>query len=889
MPDQIAPPPVAAGFAPVLLRVEASADYLVPGDDLWITSWWQNAGRAPSSEPLLGFLEMEFGHQRMPETNPRQHRLYWEPFPGTHTWRQGDIWKTTCRWRVPPLWGGTYRLYLGLCDAVEHAPVEVRGEGGRPHRRVFVGEVELSWGWGTPTVETTRRPWSWELNPPLTVPGGREPAAPQAIEIGDGVRARLAADCPALLSIGDGETSFAFPPGPVEIVLRHRPTDSLLHSYDRGVMVTYRSETRGRCAVSYRAEVRRGGEPLATFGLAFEASRRGLRLTLEGVEERPGYELLEIHAPALVSSAHPTTHLVDFYMGGRLISLEKALPMAYVHPYDARNALAMCTDAGTIVLESRSLDDRVSIAVQESASEKRAALGVALVNRVRARGELASIPVPLTHSVEIGLLSEEWGPPSWQAVARFLRRGLQGKNRHLYRRALFCKMLGTAGPPPPAGRVREDSPYAVRRLVTEVMTFREMLAQVRRLSILCDGVPQVAYIVGFQKGGSDANYPHMLETDPRCGTVEELRQVIQEARQYNAVLAHHDNLDDMTAHNNPYLDPRIVALDAEGRYWKGWIWAGGLSYIISPHKYARTGLMQARVRETVQRYGLHTSDHIDVLSSEPLRYDYDPACPASAETSHQGKLAIIAEFNRLGVDITSESLTHPFVGHIGFALWPRESRDDVLFHDDRYVPLVSMVYHGTIGYCGPSGSKREMLKGLEMGAYAFLEIPVTGQGIRWFYLQTLVAGLLYDKAIQDHRQDGEVVTVTYDDRTCVRLDYDRLDYEVVVDGRPVARDWTTFAPGFREGVYLAYSWPGGTMRYPAPPGWHEATHLRAVALTEEGEGEPVRCLVGDGLVELDMPADTPVRVERAGLSTDPGSGGSNVPGQDAPRADPRGS
>ena len=93
-------------------------------------------------------------------------------------------------------------------------------------------------------------------------------------------------------------------------------------------------------------------------------------------------------------------------------------------------------------------------------------------------------------------------------------------------------------------------------------------------------------------------------------------------------------------------------------------YAGGLSYIVSPCKYAKLGLMQDRVKKTVELYGLNVSSHCDVLSAEVLRFDFDPQCPASADRSLKGKLDVIKEYEKYGIDLTSENVAHPFVGHM---------------------------------------------------------------------------------------------------------------------------------------------------------------------------------------------------------------------------------
>lgn len=135
--------------------------------------------------------------------------------------------------------------------------------------------------------------------------------------------------------------------------------------------------------------------------------------------------------------------------------------------------------------------------------------------------------------------------------------------------------------------------------------------------------------------------------------------------------------------------------------------------------------------------------------------------------------------------------------------------------------------------------------------------------MRGYYLLTLPIGLLGQRQIADIEEDGPVMRAVYDTATWVRVDFAEQRYEIVIDGVPVARDWTTFAPGYRPGSYLAYARDGGEIRYPAPAGWTDGTLLHAVTLTRDGEGEPVCCAVQQGQVVMAMPAGAPVRIAPA--------------------------
>ncbi len=847
----------ARGFLPLLLRVEVSSDMVNPGEDLWITAWWQNVGDAPAECPLQGFLALEFGHQRILEQHYNNYRIQWDPQPAPQYWRAGDIRATTCRWHAPTgAWGGSFRLYLGFCDE-EQVPIALCAPDGQPVIRMLLGEIDLGWSYGKPTVELTRKAWSKEFQaqqPRLQ----SAPAPAPTLTIGDKVTVTLDAVSPILVQLDDGQAVFTSPALLPEVLLRNRQADALISSALPACTIDYTLVAHDGNTARYAGVASYLEQVVARWTLCFAASARELVVTLEDIQDEPGFELLEVRFPSLISSGEPDVQLVDFFGGGRLIDVAATRPLGYVHPYDVRNAAALYTANGTVVLETPHLDDRLYVSVQEDAAAKEGMLGIALVAKVRGRGATASLPVACTPRAEITLLDAGWGTPSWQAVARFLRRDLQpGPRLDLYTRTLVTKQLVTIGPQPEPWQLTPDASDRVKHLA-EFRTFAQMHDVMRRIAHLLDGGAFVLYITGWQYRGFDTGYPYVYETDPRLGTIDDLKGCIAAGPRYNAHVGMHDNYDD--CYRTPAFDPRMVAQDENGQYWRGWIWAGGQSYITGFHKYVAQGLMQERVRKTVELYGLNTTYHLDVLSSEVQHYDFDPNWPAAADANMAGKFAVIAEFAKYGVDITSETLTHPFIGKMSYAWSTRDNRETVLFPGEVYIPLTAMIYHGLIRF--DDGGDR--LWGI-----------VRGSGARWsemgdheatdvegYYLQTLPLSFLSDRQMLDCRQEGTRVCVSYGPDSSVEVDFSDRTYQITVDGRLVAHNWTTFVPGFKPGSYLAYALQAGEMRYPAPAEWADGQPLHAVILTGEGDGEEVSAELQAGEVVLAMPAGKPVRVMR---------------------------
>lgn len=854
-------------FKPMLLKAEVSWDMVEPGDELVIVTWWQNVGNQPASKRLSGFIDLEFGYQRISESQPKKHRINWEPYPGMHHWKENDVWACACRWKVPEIWGGTYRLYIGICDQ-DGATVDVIGKNQDAVSRIYMGDIEIGWGWGRPVLEDTRKPWNVEINSPVSNSCCESFKANiqenNSIKLTSGDMAvEMDKNIPAILGISDNTAKFKFPVFQPEIYLRDFETDSGICSFSTGVNVSYKKVRIEDNTAIYSAEVLFKDINICSFDLCFQVNNRQIEVTLENVCEAKNIELLEVRIPALAAAAGNDARMVDFFMGGRQISPENSPPMGFEHLYDVRNAAAVYNFSGTIVVESAQLDNKLYQSVQQNSFGKTAVVGFSLTYRVKAYGSIKSINAAPVPKVTIDLLDESWGAPSWQAAAKFLRKDLIGKNREIYSRALLYKYIVAFGPVPESEKYTQadgqELPYPIQRL-KEGHSFNQAIEMVRKVSNLIDGGKQVVYIVGWQYKGHDTGYPYVFEVDPRGGTMDELKQCIKSAKDYNAIVTMHDNYDD--AYISPYFNDQIIAKDEFGKLYRGWPWAGGLSYIISPKRYRDTGLLAERVKRTVETYGIHSSYHLDVLTSEGRRYDFEPEWAAAADLSLESKKAVVYEFNKYGIDITSEILSHPFVGVIGMAWTTRDNPKDTLFPGERYIPLTSMIYHGTIQYNNFVGSDDDILRGIITGSYAgWCDVSeVREQDLKAYFLQGIPMGLLYDYKIEDYQEDDSSIFIEYENNSSVSVDKKNKNYRIFVNGQLIAHDWSTFAPGVKEGSYLAYATKAGAIEYPVPAGWNKEMAIRAVSLTEEGEGATVDFSICNEKITIQMPGNTPVRV-----------------------------
>jgi len=836
-------------FLPKLLKVEASADMMAPGEDFLLTVWWQNAGGKAADKQLSCFLEMELGHQRLAERCEKFYRKYWTPYPETFTWKTGDVWKTTCFWNFAPHWCGTFKINLGICGD-DRIPLEFIGDNGSTVTMQSVGEIDLSWGWGTPSVHKAQKPWVKNFND-ATIRSIPEKTYETAL-IADAASAAIRKDMPVLESFKIGEASFSFNNGNPHFILYK--DNQRLSAPGNGFNIKSRlKHIEKNCAV-YSNDIFYKDEKIAGAELVFSIIGEKLRAATANIWDNGEIELLEIHVPELISSFEEQTYMIDFFNAGRVIPLKETRPLSYCHEYTTRNAAALYNQNGILAAECEMLDDFLYVSVKENAGEKTACIGFMFVNKLAAVSNVASVQVENMHLFEVNFLEKVSDEEEWQTFAKFLRKDLKSTNRSVYERAFVYKQEMTEGAPPDDGVIKEDSIFAIKRL-GNLKTVKQVKEETIKYFNILGGMPQVIYAGGFQKGGFDSNYEKLDEVEPKIGTAGEIREWINDGKEhYNAIIGFHDNFDDI---NEP--DHESVCIDENGKPWKGWIWAGGLVYIISPHKYISR--IKDRVQRLVDEFGIHKSYHLDVLTSEIRRFDYRSGESCSAYKSHTGKIAVVDEFNKHGIDLTSEVLNHPFVGKVGLTYNVHDG-DWSLFQNDRAVPLTYMVYHGTVTYCCFVETRTQFLKSIIKGGRytTILSRHLGDDDIKWIYLQTMPMTMLDDRKMRAVYTGGNKTKVVYDENTYVVSDLDKFEYEIVVDGQTVGKNWTALVPGFENDVYLAYSVDGGIISYPLLNGMKGKTVQKAVILTSDGEGGDVLCQIKDDKIEIHAQPLKPIKI-----------------------------
>ncbi|NOY81356.1 MAG: hypothetical protein GXP31_10170 [Kiritimatiellaeota bacterium] len=598
----------------------------------------------------------------------------------------------------------------------------------------------------------------------------------------------------------------------------------------------------------YHGEVRVGARLAVTLRLTLRLEKNALVAQFDDVHEEPGFEFMQIRLPELcaVTAAH-RGHLAIPTEAGRDIPAAEAGTGEYevkLDWFDTLQAAVLWRESGKSAILCRSLgyEDGILARVMPPCAEagRYAALGARLVHRLRAFPPAAQFVAQPSSGIRLSLVRDVDGDGTadWVDAAKTIRETFTCRPNPLYCSATTYKIMCDVRP---------------HRLVT---TFGQALDLIRRVHNLTDGMNQVVYLVGWQHDGHDTGYPDVSVVNPRLGGYDALRHLMLEARKLGAIVSFHDNYDDAYK-DSPKWDPDVVARNNRGELWKGGVWAGSQSYILSAPKYMQKG-GRDRIRYTVQHYGIKQTTHIDVLSAVPQRHDLDPRAPAGIRESLEGKFAIIREFNRLGVDVTSEGVTEPFIGPMTrFRHLMR--RDRQVFPGERRIPFVPFAIHGRVVYGGGQAGFGELLGGFIYGqTYSadFNKATPEALMLDLIYLLDVPMRALATREMQRYERAEDLERVIYGKDTFVEVDWARNSYRIVFEGRTIARNWTTLIET-KPGVMLVYSKDGGRIACPFP-GAPAALEVRP--LTEDGPGAPVPYEYAEGLVHFTAAPHRPYRL-----------------------------
>lgn len=786
-------------FKAKLISADISANYLDPGDRLYVTAKFENVGDCFLNKNAFIAADVIFcGRHRREQNQNTEFRFMWKPFPDISVWKSGEVWSTTGAWTVPATWGASFEVRLSMVtDSGEIIPIIGADETEAQTQRI--GEIDIAWGWGRNRLLEQRRPIHLELNEISPASG----VIPQdSVPFGD---YKIGAQYPQLLGYGEEKWPNIAPCVTVRNVKTNKQIPFSMTELDS--RLAYLSATTAE--YSFKNEY-------ASARLSFEDKGDKLSVSLKSVNAAENYELIKLSIPLAFSDKEDAV-LTNFFGGGRKFALSKVGYQSVSFVYDTCNIISAGNGELTFCLDAADADSMLTQSVISAQNGKKYAVLTAdfIANYPADEKDMRSIPV---EPVEIDLYAVT--NADWKTAAKIIRGKLPENPKQTYKDTFVYKLDTDDN-----AQYNPEDPKTYKSKY--VHTLKDAQAYVKKIADITDDMKQVLYLVGWQSGGHDFEYPypHLAPFNGKIGTQEEYLSLQKELKERNCALSFHDNFDDAYLSDNYELTEDMMAYNEHGELMRGWLWAGGMSYILAPEKYLKSGKAIDRIEKTIERFHIDNvgTYHLDVMSSENRRYDFSKNNPTNAQQNYLAKREIIKEFNKRGVDITSETLSLQYADLLGFCNGLRNLQRGELFAGDEFVPMTTLAMHGAQPYGANCENDEAMLGSMLFGCTdpCCRYDDTDEQIIEKLYLFTFpMLKFCYEK-VQDIDYGNSETLVDYGNGSYIKASLAEKTYEIVYKGKIIAADYSSAVEC--GGKYYAYSRKGKSFKISLPSDWQQAT------------------------------------------------------------------
>jgi Endo-alpha-N-acetylgalactosaminidase len=623
--------------------------------------------------------------------------------------------------------------------------------------------------------------------------------------------------------------------------------------------------TAGEADVHYIVSYQR--QPAASFHLRYKLNGSSLVITMEHVEEREGFELIETSMPdlATVREEDGVAWLAQGTDGGGVVELKHACSYHLEdHGYFGRigYVLPMAivgTDKVECVMEVSAFMDGTEIEVVGNEKHHHARIGTDQVYRVHGGrsygmndGDTAVGGNEITPNLIVGQMprcrldfvadADGNGSVDWLDGAKLLARRM---------------------PPTPTTYYNDKFVYIVGgkyKLEKEPRTsFAQSAQLIRDIAMLTDYAPQVPLISGWVYDGQDTGFPSEDSVNATLGGYDGLIHLMNEGKEYNANVTLNTNYDDAYK-SSPIFDTAFIARRPDGRVWKSRDWAGDTSYVVGMAKFMETR-GTPRIDYMMQHYPIHDALLIDAMSWFAIRNDWDPVHPASGyKNLTEGKYKIIEEFRKRGVQVISEQLRYPFIGKLPV------SADGIGGGEGPFggqpIPFVAAIYRKSAiwgaGDFSPDNAKGNFFWNCRPMRW-FTNSSDRNSIADYYYMTVLPFNTIHNRSIELYEANGFRCRIGLGDGSNIRIDWMKDDYSIEVDGVEIAGHNATFCPVGKDRV-ACYARQATDLNVALPVGW-AADQIVARALYVDHR-EPVAVHVEEGKIHLSVTAGRPVMIYR---------------------------
>lgn len=624
-----------------------------------------------------------------------------------------------------------------------------------------------------------------------------------------------------------------------------------------------------KTSATFRFHASFGGTLAARFELRYALAASRLRIEMSGVEETEPFQLIEVAMPCLVTvrEADEAAWLAHGEEGGNLAILTQAHagslpPNRFWGPVLSTLPVVMVGTAHAMcVQETTAFMDGTTLAVVGDEGSRRASLGTIKVHRVNGSDcydlnlekgaprncgnqSTPNLLVEQPSSCRLDFLPVDGDPAkAWMAAGRFMRERMPAIPSHFYDdKYVYGIHCDEPLLPAPSG------------------TFEQCREIVAKVAELTDHAPQVVHLWGWQFRGKDTGYPAVNVVDERIGGYEGMMRLMEQGPGLNAHITLADNYDD-AYRSSPAWSDAIIARRPDGQLWQSRSWTGEKSYILGLAKYME-GPGTERIRYTCERYRLRDTTHVDVLSYYSIRNDWDPEHPASGiRNLYDGRYKVLQGFAAHGVDVSSEALRYPMIGHIS-CYWYLTGPAPCPF-GGKPIPLVPLIYGNSAiwGLSGPGArgddAKVRILQRF-YGACPHGTVRADTPDsvfLDAFYLGMVPFFVLRGRNLEDFEREGDQTRIHLAGGALIESNLAEKSLRIALQGADVLQDDAVFCPLGQEKI-ACYSITPRTVTAILPASWNPQ-EVTAAALYPDRR-EAVKIAVQGRTAQVDLEARRPV-------------------------------
>jgi Endo-alpha-N-acetylgalactosaminidase len=634
--------------------------------------------------------------------------------------------------------------------------------------------------------------------------------------------------------------------------------------------------TATQTSVVFAFETFAGNTSTASFTIRYELRDANLTITLEDITEAEGYELISVEIPRLltVRESDPGAWLAHGDTGGSFITLDKAKlgalpPNQFWGPaLGTLPILMLGTSSVMCVQETTAYMDGGFLSVIGPSGSRRAAIGSSKVHRVN--GEACyDLNLPKDQPRNCGTSSTPNLLVEEKSSCRLDFLAVEANTAEPW--LAGAKLVRDRMPKIPTTLYNDKYTYGIRcdepLFPKPTATFDDCEKLIRDVHNLTDGAPQIVHLWGWQFKGKDTGYPAVNVVNERIGGYDRMMRLFETGPSLNAIVTLSDNYDD-AYRSSPSWNEALVARRPDGQLWKSRAWTGEESYILGLAKYME-GPGVERIRYTCEHYKLRSTTHVDVLSYYAIRNDWDPTHPASGiRNLEAGRYRVLDEYRKRGIDVSSEALRYPMIGHIS-SFWYAQTPGTCPFGGDA-IPLLPIIYRNsaTWGYSGGSRADHSLERHHQLFYGACPHSILRGDIDRTQITDTWYLGLLpwfhlHALPIESFRREGDTVHIGMTPNAEITIDWAAKTYSVTLNGAEIATQDSIscpISPDKNPDKLAFYSLTVKTLRAPLPAGWNP-NEIAAVTLSTETR-TPTTFHVTNGTIEVTTAAQQPLLVYR---------------------------